>query len=68
MIIEDHNIDDNSPREDLISGQKSFLESDSESIDDDLLRNVEAFSSDEDQSLEFSLASPMAIDTTTSYS
>ena len=68
MIIEDHNIDDNSPREDLISGQKSFLESDSESLDDDLLRNVEAFSSDEDQSQEFSLASPMAIDTTTSYS
>ena len=68
MIIEDHNTDDISPREDLMSAPKSFLESDSESLDDDLLRNIEAFSSDEDQSQEFSLASPMAIDTTTSYS
>ena len=68
MMIEEHNSDEISPKEDLISAPKSYLESDSESIDDDLLRSVEAFSSDEDQNQEFSLDSPMVIDTTTSYS
>ena len=68
MIIENQKTEDSSPMEDLISAPKSYLESDSESIDDDLLRSVEAFSSDEDQSQEFSIDSPMVIDTTTSYS
>ena len=68
IVDEQKTTEDSSPMEDLISAPKSYLESDSESIDDDLLRSVEAFSSDEDQNQEFSLDSPMVIDTTKSYS
>ena len=64
MISEQHDFTED---EGLVSESISYLESDSDSLDDDLLRDVEAFSSDEDLDQVRSLDSPMVIDTTKSY-
>ena len=71
MIIERSNTSERNPSEDLICASvKDYLESDSDSLDDDVLRSMEAFSSDEDEELPFHFneeESPVIITTISSF-